>query len=51
MSSWDCRKCGEVNPCSKTVCRRCHQYRFQPVYHSPFRITSRLYPSRVQEGC
>lgn len=23
MSSWDCLVCGEVNPCSKTVCRSC----------------------------
>jgi ribosomal protein L40E len=29
MSSWDCPKCNEVNPCSKSVCRSCGYHRFQ----------------------
>lgn len=46
MSSWDCMKCGEVNPCSKTVCRTCKTYRFKPVYHPPHKVTEALYARR-----
>jgi len=28
MSSWDCPKCDEVNPGSKSACRRCGYERF-----------------------